>query len=120
MLGKEDQDIFYRKLGEMLRMSRKKSGLTQDDVADHLGLTRVSIVNFEQGTQKIQLHALLELSTLLNIDVAELLAPLYVVTTKNITLKTEKSITKEVAQLADKDLGAEILKGFLKYSKYKK
>ncbi|MFA6087233.1 helix-turn-helix domain-containing protein [Mucilaginibacter sp.] len=120
MLNKEDQDIFYKKLGELIRAARKKSGLTQDDVADHLGLTRISIVNFEQGTQKIQLHALLELSGLLNINVGEFLAPLYVITTKNITLKTEKSITKEVAQLADKDLGAEILKGFLKYSKYKK
>lgn len=120
MLNKEDQDIFYKKLGEFIRAARKKSGLTQDDVADHLGLTRVSIVNFEQGTQKIQLHALLELAGLLNINVSELLAPLSVITTKNITPKAEKSISKEIAQLDDKDLGAEILKGFLKYSKYKK
>ena len=120
MLNKEDQDIFYKKLGEIIRTSRKKADLTQDDVGDHLGLTRISIVNFEQGTQKIQLHALLELSGLLNIDVGELLAPLSVITTKNITVKAEKSINKEIEQLADKDLGAEILKGFLKYSKYKK
>ena len=120
MLSKEDQDIFYTRLGELVRSSRKRLGITQDDVASYLGLTRISVVNIEQGKQKIQLHALLELCGILKIDAGELLAPLYVITNREINSKTEKTLLKEVEQLDDKDAASEIIKGFLTYSKYKK
>jgi len=120
VVTKGDQDIFYKKLGEAIRSARKKSNLTQDDLADQLGLTRVSIVNFEQGTQKIQLHNLLELTSVLNIDAGDLLTPLYAVMKIDQPGKAERSIPGEVKQLSDQEAGTEILKGFLKYSKYKK
>lgn len=120
MVTKENQDIFYKKLGEAIRSARKKSNLTQDDLADQLGLTRISIVNFEQGTQKIQLHNLVELTSVLNIEPGDLLTPLYATMKINEPGKVELSIPGEVMQLSDQEAGAEILKSFLKYSKYKK
>jgi transcriptional regulator with XRE-family HTH domain len=120
VISKEDQEIFYKKLGESIRAARKRSNFTQDDLADHLGLTRVSIVNFEQGTQKIQLHNLLELTSLLNIQAGDLLTPLYAIVKVDQPGKAERSIPNEVKQLTDREEGTEILKDFIKYSKYKK
>lgn len=36
-------------MGEQLELRRKASGLSQQELADHIGLTRVSVVNIEQG-----------------------------------------------------------------------
>lgn len=38
-------------LGENVRKYRKDFGMNQEDVAEAIGLTRVSIVNIEQGRQ---------------------------------------------------------------------
>ena len=120
MLNKTDQDIFYKRLGELIRASRKRAGLNQQDVANFLELKRTSIVNIEQGTQRIQLHSLMEIALLLKIDPAELLAKLYVLIDKSATSDAEKkAITKVVAQLDDKEANSEILENFLKFTKYK-
>jgi transcriptional regulator with XRE-family HTH domain len=120
VLSKDEQNNFYKKLGELIKNARKRAGLNQDDVAKYLDLTRISIVNIEKGNQKVQLHSLLEIAKLLEIDVAELLSPLYVVVDKSVNVRAEKAINKQLGQLDDKEIGSEILKGFMKYTKYKK
>lgn len=120
MLNKTDQDIFYKRLGELIRSARKRASLNQQDVATFLDLKRTSVVNIEQGTQRIQIHSLIELAIMLKIDPAELLAKLYVLIDKSATSEAErKVITKVVAKLDDKEQNAEILENFLKFTKYK-
>lgn len=120
MLNKKEQDFFYKKLGELIRSARKRADLNQQDLANFLELKRTSIVNIEQGTQRIQLHSLVEISVLLKIDPAELLAKLFVVVNRVETSNAEKrAITKGVAELDDKVTNSEILESFLKFTKYK-
>jgi transcriptional regulator with XRE-family HTH domain len=120
VLNKTEQDIFYKRLGELIRSARKRAALNQQDVADFLELKRTSVVNIEQGTQRIQLHSLMEVAAMLKIDPTELLAKLYVLIDKNATSEAErKVITKVVAKLDEKELNAEILESFLKFTKYK-
>lgn len=48
----------YTEIGERVRSIRKSMGLSQQELADSVGLTRTSITNFEQGRQHISLHSL--------------------------------------------------------------
>lgn len=64
---------FYRSLGSLVRKIREESGLTQDQLAQKIGLTRTSITNLEHGRQKIQVHVLYELANALGVEPADLL-----------------------------------------------
>lgn len=43
----------YRKLGQTVKRLREKAGLSQDDVAKLMDLSRVSITNIEAGRQRV-------------------------------------------------------------------
>lgn len=46
----------YAVLGMRIKHLREKKGMTQTDVADLVGLTRVSVTNIELGRQRMVLH----------------------------------------------------------------
>ena len=48
MSWREDDDV-TRRLGRRLRQARLSKGLTQDDVADAVKISRCSIANYENG-----------------------------------------------------------------------
>lgn len=74
MLTKEEQDIFYKKLGELIRQARKNDGNKKQEVlANELGFTRTWLSNIEKGNQRIQLHMLFDLARILKVDINELL-----------------------------------------------
>ena len=51
-------NLIYKKFGRRLRDARKAAELTQEALADRVGLSRTSITNIEKGRQRIPLHAL--------------------------------------------------------------
>ena len=55
-------DRLYREFGRALRARRKHAGLSQDNVAQRVGMSRTSITNIEQGRQHVSLHVLYELA----------------------------------------------------------
>jgi transcriptional regulator with XRE-family HTH domain len=122
VLEQKEQDVFYLRLGELIRDARKRVGFTQEDLAKFIGLKRTSLVNIEQGEQRIQLHALIEIAVHLKIEPAELLAKLYVLIDKPKASAAEnKEINKMVSQLDSdkKEENTELLQGFVKFTKYK-
>lgn len=64
---------FYRDFGMMLKVARKKAGLTQDGLAERVGMSRSSIANIETGRQKTPLHTLLEFSGSMGVQPVDLL-----------------------------------------------
>ncbi len=116
MLNKEQQDIFYKKLGDNIKAARGDK-FVQDELANRTGLSRISIVNIEQGKQKVQLHTLLEIAALLQVQVSELIPPFDDL--KAIDSKVEKKIQKEVEQFQDAENVGSILRDFLKLSQSK-
>ncbi|MGC1782117.1 MAG: helix-turn-helix transcriptional regulator [Acidobacteriaceae bacterium] len=64
---------FYLAFGLMLAVARKKRRISQEMLAEELGLTRTSITNIEKGRQPVQLHTLYVIARLLSIDLKELL-----------------------------------------------
>ena len=52
------QEEFNRRFGEIVRERRVQAGLTQENLAARLGLSRTSVVNIERGRQGIPLASL--------------------------------------------------------------
>ena len=63
----------YRCIGKNIFSYRKKLGFSQQDLADRIQMSRVSVVNIEKGRQHPPIHLLFKISKLLNVDIIELL-----------------------------------------------
>jgi transcriptional regulator with XRE-family HTH domain len=66
----------YEEFGNELRSARGSSGLTQEQLAGQVGLTRTSITNIEAGRQQVSLHQLYQLAAAVGKRPADLLPDL--------------------------------------------
>ena len=66
-------DDLYTQFGRQLRTARRDAKLTQQDVAERVGLTRTSITNIERGIQHINLYQLYLLAAAVGLHPAQLL-----------------------------------------------
>ncbi len=62
---KFDRDGFLKETGLRIRLLRRKSSLTQEQVAAQVGLSRVTICNIENGRQGVTLDAAWRLAIVL-------------------------------------------------------
>jgi len=60
-------------IGNNIAKIRKAQGLTQDNLASYLGLSRVQVSHFERGERDISVTDLNKLSDLFGIELSELL-----------------------------------------------
>ena len=65
--------LIYKELGRRLRKARKDAHLTQNAVAERVGLSRTSITNIEKGRQHIPIHTLMSLADAVGVHPEELL-----------------------------------------------
>jgi Zn-dependent peptidase ImmA (M78 family)/DNA-binding XRE family transcriptional regulator len=65
--------IDFRTLGSRIREAREGAGWTQHQLADHLGISRTTIVAIEKGERKVKPAELVRLATLLGRNVSDLL-----------------------------------------------
>ncbi|MEV6525924.1 helix-turn-helix transcriptional regulator [Longispora sp. NPDC051575] len=69
----ERVNALYGHIGRKVREARKRARLTQDDLAQAVGMTRSSIANLEAGRQRIPVHLLVLIGELLNMRASDLL-----------------------------------------------
>ena len=78
LVGRQGQeltlDAYLRVFGQRIREQRRRSSMTQKNLANRAGLDRTYIVGVEQGRQNVTLGAVLRIAQALNIDVDQLLA----------------------------------------------
>lgn len=67
------EELVYEEMGKRIRKARNSKEITQQALADLLGLTRTSVTNIEKGNQKIPVHVLYNLSMALEISPEDLL-----------------------------------------------
>ena len=65
----------YSEFGKLVRRHRVRLKLTQDQLADRVGLSRTSITNIEKGRQKVLIHHLILLAESLQVSPEALLPP---------------------------------------------
>ena len=58
----------YKEFGGRLRRARKNAKLTQENLAERVGLTRTSITNIEKGRQKVLIHTLFNLASAVGVN----------------------------------------------------
>ncbi len=66
------EDI-YRAIGERVRDIRKECGLTQEQLAEQVGLSRPAIANIEVGRQRIYLHDLDRMAEIFRVPLSEMI-----------------------------------------------
>lgn len=62
-----------KNIGNSIRLARVTKGLSQQNMADELGLTVASYSNIERGITDITVSRLIEISKLLNVSIYQLL-----------------------------------------------
>jgi len=72
VINKSDEPYFYIRLGHLIKIARVKAKKSQDTLAKHLGLSRVSIVNIEKGRQKMLIHDLVLTAQFLDVSLTDL------------------------------------------------
>lgn len=74
-MKKDLEQEFYRLLGLRIKEAREKHRplITQECLADSIGMSRTSVVNIEQGRHHIQVHTLIEIAKQLKVHLQELI-----------------------------------------------
>jgi len=72
-LSMADFDDLYGELGRKLRQARVTQGISQERLAQQLGISRASVVNIEAGRQRAPLHLLWQFSETLGSDLSLLI-----------------------------------------------
>lgn len=65
---------FYAHFGHAVRKARESAGITQEQLAAKIGLSRPATVNIEKGRQGVLLHTGLEIAAALQVTLPALLA----------------------------------------------
>jgi DNA-binding XRE family transcriptional regulator len=73
--NKKPVEPVYVKIGAIICEMRERQGVSQKEVADHLGWTRAAISNLEKGRQRVMLHDLPRIAKVLRIPIRDLLDP---------------------------------------------
>lgn len=118
MLNKNEQVLFYQRLGEAIKAARKRSNCKQETLANHMGLTRISLVHIEQGKQKVQLHVLLEIAECLKVSLGDLMPSLESVKAP-LNPKLEKNIKRQLGQFDSKDEADQTIRDFVTLARAK-
>lgn len=95
---------FNEKAGAKIKHYRTELGISQDDLANHLQLTRVQIVNIESGTSGTTPETIYRICCALNCGIADLFPPI-----EKVKHKTEW-VTKKVVERRVKNIRVKKIK----------
>ena len=88
-------NVDYKLIGERIQKTRKSKGMTQDVLAERLGVSIGYVSQVERGITKISLDLLAAISSILHCDIAELISGSAV----NSSEYMENEITNELRKL---------------------
>lgn len=66
-------DLDFKAIGKRIKIARIRTNLTQETVADKIGVTPQHVSNIETGNSSVSLTTLVAIANLLNVSVDELL-----------------------------------------------
>jgi transcriptional regulator with XRE-family HTH domain len=70
-----ESEKIFSEIGLRVRGQREKTDLTQEELAERVGLTRTSITHIESGRQRIQIDTLYAIAEALKVEPITLLPP---------------------------------------------
>lgn len=91
-----DKAKLLQYMGETIRAKRQASGITGQQLADFVGLTRTSILNVEAGRHQLQIDTIFKICGLLKCQINDLFPPVdainFEIQEKTVTVKRQKTI----------------------------
>jgi len=97
-------DRFYKELGERVKIERIKKKVSQEKLAELMGLTRTSIVNFERGRHRPSVYQIIQLGNFLTIDFAQLIPFVYQKDSVAVPqIDIEKAVSDQTLDIATKN-----------------
>jgi transcriptional regulator with XRE-family HTH domain len=70
-----NEEAFYRVLGERIAELRREQGMTQQQLANALGISQKTVGHYEVGRIRVQVCMLPELADYLGVSISELIDP---------------------------------------------
>ena len=109
-----DFDEVYRVLGRKVRQMREVERMSQDSLAQHLGISRASMVNIEAGRQRAPLHLLWQIAEVLHSKLIEFIpTPDEVAVRPNQGL-LDREVIDQIEEVANGDAATvKLLTGFI-------
>ncbi|MDF9839620.1 MULTISPECIES: helix-turn-helix transcriptional regulator, partial [Paenibacillus] len=65
--------MYYKIIGQLIKSKREERGMTQEELAIRVHISRPSITNIEAGRHLIRIHYLYQIATSLEVSVHDLL-----------------------------------------------
>lgn len=104
---------------QQLSILRKSKGLTQKEIAEHIGVSRQAYANYESGNREPDFKTLLKLAEYLDVSTDYLLGE-----TDEIKEKAPAEVSEEDLKVAlfggDREVSEEMWNEVLDYAKYLK
>ena len=94
---------------------RKAKGLSQEDIASLIGISRSALAQIELGNRKISIIELMNLSLNLGISIDKILAEDFKITTENIDLNNQKDEKNNEERISVPDLMVDKFRNILLY-----
>jgi transcriptional regulator with XRE-family HTH domain len=63
---------FYKEVGVLMQMERRARGMTQQEVADAIGVPRATYANIERGRQRVAVDVLWRISVVFGVPMDRL------------------------------------------------
>ena len=93
MAEKQEPLEFFKKLGSNLALSRKQAGLTQERLAELLGISQSVLTHYETAIRRIPLPLLIQIADTLGLTLEDLL-PTVTKKRRGPTPKLEQELAK--------------------------
>lgn len=123
MLKKNENsvDAIYRFVGNRLRAHRTRNGLTQSDVARHIGVSPQQYQKYEEAHSKCSLTSLFKLVELFEVDINDIIPvnvdqygePEAPAVSKDISLAPQ-NVMSDFSQDSEADLLARLVSAFMR------
>lgn len=75
-MTEQEQKSLYTAIGLKIKEFRQNRGFNQEAFAQLLNLTRASIVNIEQGRQRVTIHLIYDICKITNTNITDILPEL--------------------------------------------
>lgn len=109
-----DFDEIYRGVGRKIRQTRESQHLSQDSLAQQLGISRTSMVNIEAGRQRAPLHVLWQIAELLETKLTLLIPTPQELLAPQSHAVLDKEMMEQIEEVANGDLAIiKVLTGFV-------
>lgn len=87
-------ELDFKSIGKRIKIARIRTNMTQESVADKIGVTPQHVSNIETGNTSVSLTTLVAIANLLNVSVDELLCDT-VLKSKAVFIKEADDIFKD-------------------------